>query len=126
MHPAHPPPRPHAWSSCLAWRRRALAAAERLVILCGERCPKERRDLAVLYLHCGRLAAARAELEVFEARAAKVRWLGRMCGFSLPSSCQLLGLGSRAAKVGCASRWQHGETATSIPSPHSLRLQPEV
>ena len=31
------------------------------------------RDLAVLYLHCGRPAAARAELEHFAARAAKVR-----------------------------------------------------
>lgn len=53
--------------------RRAVAAAERLVLLCGERCPKERRDLAVLYLHSGRLAAARVELEHFAARAAKVR-----------------------------------------------------
>ena len=35
-------------------RRRALAACERLVLLCGAQAPLERRDLAVLYMHVGR------------------------------------------------------------------------
>ena len=34
--------------------RRALAAAERLVLLRGDEEPDLRRDLSVLYLHCGR------------------------------------------------------------------------
>ncbi|GAB4816397.1 hypothetical protein N2152v2_003443 [Parachlorella kessleri] len=51
--------------------RRAVAATERLVLLCGERYPKERRDLAVLYLHCGRREQARVELEHFAKRATK-------------------------------------------------------
>ena len=33
--------------------RRALAAAERLVLLCGDACPEERRDAAVLLLQAG-------------------------------------------------------------------------
>ncbi|KAI3424327.1 hypothetical protein D9Q98_009880 [Chlorella vulgaris] len=45
--------------------RRALAACERLVLLCGEQCPLERRDLAVLYMHVGRFREAKAELQHF-------------------------------------------------------------
>lgn len=49
--------------------RRAIAAAERLVILRGEEASEERRDLAVLYCHAGRLPEAKAELK---ARAKAV------------------------------------------------------
>ena len=50
--------------------RRALAAAERLVILRGEAVPEERRDLAVLYCHTGRLQDARAELKAYSKSMA--------------------------------------------------------
>ncbi len=33
--------------------RRAKAACERLVLIAGEGFPAERRDLAVILLHCG-------------------------------------------------------------------------
>ena len=33
--------------------RRAKAACERLVLLAADDCPAERRDLAVILLHCG-------------------------------------------------------------------------
>ena len=33
--------------------RRAKAACERLVLIAGEEFPAERRDLAVILLHCG-------------------------------------------------------------------------
>ncbi|GIL77166.1 hypothetical protein Vretimale_3164 [Volvox reticuliferus] len=45
--------------------RRALAACERLVLLAGEQYPEERRDLAVLLLHCGNVGAARLELRTY-------------------------------------------------------------
>ncbi|KAI7836487.1 hypothetical protein COHA_009639 [Chlorella ohadii] len=45
--------------------RRAVAACERLVLLCGEACPWERRDLAVLYMHLGQFREAKAELLAF-------------------------------------------------------------
>ncbi|EFN51564.1 expressed protein [Chlorella variabilis] len=45
--------------------RRALAACERLVLLCGAQAPLERRDLAVLYMHVGRFREAKAELLEF-------------------------------------------------------------
>lgn len=49
--------------------RRALAAAERLAILRG--APEDRRDLAALYCHAGRLREAQAELKAYAvARAA--------------------------------------------------------
>ena len=38
---------------CPGDARRALAAAERLVLLCGDACPEERRDAAVLLLQAG-------------------------------------------------------------------------
>lgn len=47
--------------------RRAVAAAERLVILRGDTVLEERRDLAVLYCHAGKLAEARAELKAYSA-----------------------------------------------------------
>lgn len=40
--------------------RRAVAACERLVLLCGEACPWERRDLAVLYMHLGQFRGERS------------------------------------------------------------------
>jgi nucleoside-diphosphate-sugar epimerase len=49
--------------------RRARAAAERLVVLCGSSslyCPREKRDLAVLLVHCGELAAALDLLREYE------------------------------------------------------------
>ncbi|KAL4421748.1 hypothetical protein ABPG77_009731 [Micractinium sp. CCAP 211/92] len=45
--------------------RRALAACERLVLLLGDSCPQERRDLAVLLMHVGRFTEAKAELLQF-------------------------------------------------------------
>lgn len=33
--------------------RRARTACERLVLLCGDRQPNERRDLGVILVHCG-------------------------------------------------------------------------
>jgi hypothetical protein len=51
--------------------RRALAAAERLVILRGEEVPEERRDLAVLYCHAGMLREAKVELKAYAAAQAK-------------------------------------------------------
>ncbi len=50
--------------------RRALAAAERLVILRGEEVPEERRDLAVLYCHAGMLREAKVELKAYAAAQA--------------------------------------------------------
>jgi hypothetical protein len=47
--------------------RRALAAAEKLVILGGDTAGEERRDLAALYCHCGRLEAAYVELRAYAA-----------------------------------------------------------
>lgn len=47
--------------------RRALAAAERLALLCGD---AERRDAGVLLLHAGRAAEAAAELGAYAACAA--------------------------------------------------------
>jgi len=47
--------------------RRALAAAERLVILRGEDAPEERRDLAVLYCHAGMFREAKVELKTYAA-----------------------------------------------------------
>lgn len=44
---------------------RAIAAAERLVILRGGSCPDERRDLGVLYCHAGRFGEAWAELNSY-------------------------------------------------------------
>lgn len=40
--------------------RRAVAACERLVLLCGDGCPWERRDLAVLYMHLGQFRGERS------------------------------------------------------------------
>ncbi|KAL4431445.1 hypothetical protein ABPG75_006701 [Micractinium tetrahymenae] len=45
--------------------RRAVAACERLVLLLGDSCPLERRDLAVLLMHVGRFREAKAELLLF-------------------------------------------------------------
>ncbi|GLC60253.1 hypothetical protein PLESTB_001591100 [Pleodorina starrii] len=45
--------------------RRARAACERLVLLAGDQYPEERRDLAVLLLHCGDIAAARVEMRTY-------------------------------------------------------------
>lgn len=50
--------------------RRARAAAERLVTLLGDTAPRERRDLGVLLLHCGELAAAGVELRAFAGTSA--------------------------------------------------------
>jgi hypothetical protein len=50
--------------------RRALAAAERLVILQGDDAPEERRDLAVLYCHAGMLQEAKVELKAYAAAQA--------------------------------------------------------
>ena len=47
--------------------RRALAAAERLALLCGD---AERRDGGVLLLHAGRAAEAAAELGAYAVCAA--------------------------------------------------------
>ncbi|KAG7668476.1 hypothetical protein Ndes2526B_g03893 [Nannochloris sp. 'desiccata'] len=52
--------------------RRALAAAERLVILRGDDAPEERRDLAVLYCHAGMFREAKVELRAYAA--AQVNW----------------------------------------------------
>lgn len=38
---------------CAGDLRRAKAACERLVLVAGEAFPAERRDLAVILLHCG-------------------------------------------------------------------------
>lgn len=46
-----------------------MSACERLVVLCGEQCPWERRDLGVLLCHFGLLARARAELKAYAATA---------------------------------------------------------
>jgi hypothetical protein len=50
--------------------RRALAAAERLCILLGDRGPLERRDVAVLYLHAGDIVAAKVHLDAYSASEA--------------------------------------------------------
>eukprot|EP00884_Botryococcus_braunii_P013259 jgi/Botrbrau1/21934/Bobra.0249s0057.1 len=50
--------------------RRAKAAAERLVLLCGSTEPLERRDLGVLLFHVGDLPGAYAELRCFAQTAA--------------------------------------------------------
>lgn len=47
--------------------RRAKAACERLVLIAGEEFPAERRDLAVILLHCGFLSQAYAELRAYSA-----------------------------------------------------------
>jgi len=47
--------------------QRALAAAERLVILRGNDVPEERRDLAVLYCHAGMFREAKVELKAYAA-----------------------------------------------------------
>ena len=47
--------------------RRAMASAERLVLLAGD---SERRDLAVLQLHAGNAAAAAAELACYASSNA--------------------------------------------------------
>lgn len=53
--------------------RRAIAAAERLVILRGDAIPEERRDLAVLYCHAGWLREAKAELQASAATRSSTR-----------------------------------------------------
>lgn len=51
--------------------RRAIAACERLVILNGDAASShERRDLAVLLLHGGLFARAKAELGAYQSSAA--------------------------------------------------------
>lgn len=50
--------------------RRALAASERLCILLGDDGPLERRDVAVLYLHAGDLAAASVHLAAYMSSSA--------------------------------------------------------
>ncbi len=50
--------------------RRAMAAAERLVLLCGEAEPRERRDLGVLLFHVGDLGGAYAELRCYAQTSA--------------------------------------------------------
>ena len=42
-----------AMGMCAGDLRRAKAACERLVLVAGEAFPAERRDLAVILLHCG-------------------------------------------------------------------------
>jgi hypothetical protein len=49
---------------------RAIAAAERLVILRGGSCPDERRDLGVLYCHAGRFQEAWAELNSYASTSS--------------------------------------------------------
>ncbi|CAL8467605.1 g7143 [Coccomyxa elongata] len=50
--------------------RRALASSERLCILLGDDGPLERRDVAVLYLHAGDLAAASVHLAAYMSSSA--------------------------------------------------------
>jgi hypothetical protein len=45
--------------------RRAKAASERLVLLCGDEVASERRDLGILLLHYGDLGGAYAELKAY-------------------------------------------------------------
>lgn len=45
--------------------RRAKAACERLVLIAGDTCPAERRDLGVISLHSGFLPQAYAELRAY-------------------------------------------------------------
>lgn len=40
-----------------------MAACERLVLLCGDACPWERRDLAALYCHLGLFRGGGLETE---------------------------------------------------------------
>lgn len=47
--------------------RRCVAAAERLVLICGDERPFERRDLGVLYMHLGFFDRAQAELKAYRA-----------------------------------------------------------
>lgn len=51
-------------------RSRALAACERLVLLCGDACPAERRDLAVIYLHIGLFRGEQPSTRLFTRRRA--------------------------------------------------------
>jgi hypothetical protein len=46
--------------------RRAIAACERLVLLCGESAPSERRDLAALYIRQGMLEKGKIELQTYQ------------------------------------------------------------
>lgn len=49
---------------------RAIAAAERLVLLCGDAGPREARDLGVLLAHAGVLPEAEAHLAAFAGSAS--------------------------------------------------------
>lgn len=50
--------------------RRAKAACERLVLVAGEAFPAERRDLAVILLHCGFIPQAYSELRAYSGTEA--------------------------------------------------------
>ncbi|PSC74794.1 hypothetical protein C2E20_2429 [Micractinium conductrix] len=112
--------------------RRALAACERLVLLQGDACPAERRDLAALYMHVGRFREAKAELQAFvrvsaAAGAAPAFSLGpagavvTTGGQSLAEQALCDRLLSLLAGVEAAAAPLALEEALAVPPPVALR-----